>query len=81
MRKTQDRTSLRGVQLGLPGTLRVMANANDVRFPAIEPHDILFLRKDPDVNILREPAFALPNLSQHENAKLTHGEGEGSCGI
>ena len=71
--------TLRGDLLGLPGTLRVMANV--VRFPAIEPHDILFLRKDPDVNILREPAFALPNLSQHENAKLTDGEGEGSCGI
>lgn len=61
--------TLRGDLLGLPGTLRVMANV--VRFPAIESHDNLFLRKGPDVNTLREPAFVLPYPSQPGNAQLT----------
>lgn len=60
--------TLRGDLLGLPGTLRVMANV--VRFPAIESHDNLFLRKGPDMNTLREPAFVLPYPSQHGNAQL-----------
>ena len=61
--------TLRGELLGLPGTLRVMANV--VKFPAIESHDILFLRKGPNLNILREPAFVLPYPSQHGTAQPT----------
>lgn len=61
--------TLRVDLLGLPGTLRVMANV--VRFPAIESHDNLFLRKSHDVNTLREPAFVLPYPSQPGNAQLT----------
>ena len=45
--------------------------ANVVKFPAIESHDLLFLRKGPNLNILRVPAFVLPYPSQHGTAQPT----------